>query len=305
MDRLAFVFSGQGAQYPGMGKELAEKSPAAAAIFQQADAIRPGTSQMCFSGTEAELAETVNTQPCIFAVELAAAAALEAAGITPQAIAGFSLGEVAALTYGGMVPFATGFDLVCRRGALMQADAEAVDSAMAAVLKLDPETVEQLCSQFDQVYPVNYNCPGQISVSGSKAEMGAFTQAVKAAGGRALPLRVRGGFHSPFMAKAAVAFGELLKDVELAEPKYTLYSDRTGRPYAGDYRQLLAEQISHPVRWQDIVTHMIESGIQTFVEVGPGKPLCGLISKTNSAVRCLHVEDWASLQETIEEVRLC
>ncbi|MGN0969099.1 MAG: ACP S-malonyltransferase, partial [Oscillospiraceae bacterium] len=198
MGKIAFVFAGQGAQFAGMGRDLYERSAAARQVFDRVDAIRPDTSAQCFEGTDAELKETKNTQPCMFAVEMAAAAALTDAGIRADMTAGFSLGELAALTYSGAADLETGFKLVWRRGEWMQKASEQEPTAMAAVLKLTNEQVEELCSQFKQVYPVNYNCPGQVSVSGAEAEMPAFSAAVKAAGGRAVPLKVRGAFHSPF-----------------------------------------------------------------------------------------------------------
>ncbi len=306
MAKLAFVFSGQGAQYSGMGKALCEKQAAAAAVYRQADALRPGTSDQCFSASAEELAETKNTQPCMFTMELAAAAALSAAGVSADMAAGFSLGELAALTFAGGLSFPAGFQLVTLRGRLMQAAAEQADTGMAAVLRLDDAQVEALCAKYSQVYPVNYNCPGQVSVAGLKEQLAPFMQDVKAAGGRALPLKVRGAFHSPFMAPAAEEFAKALQGLTFQQPEVELYSDFTGKPYsAGDFAQLLAMQIKSPVRWRDIIGNMIAAGADTFVELGPGTTLCGLIGKIDKNVRCFHVEDEQSLQETVQGVRGC
>ncbi|MBQ8239085.1 MAG: ACP S-malonyltransferase [Oscillospiraceae bacterium] len=305
MGKVAFVFPGQGAQYPGMGRSLCEVSPAAAGVFRMADSLRPGTSSQCFSGTEEELKETKITQPCIWAVEMAAAAALNEAGIQADMTAGFSLGELSALSYAGVVDASTCFELVCERGRLMQDAAVAVETSMAAVVKLSHETVEEICTRFEGVYPVNYNCPGQVTVAGLKSSMADFSAAVKEAKGRALPLKVSGGFHSPFMAEASAAFGKLLEPVVFKTPAIPLYSNLTGLPYEGDMKHLLEKQICSPVRWEAIIRQMIAAGVDTFIEVGPGSVLQGLIGKIDKHVRVFGVSDAESLAKTIQEVKAC
>jgi [acyl-carrier-protein] S-malonyltransferase len=286
-----------------MGQSLAQCSPAAQEIFQMAERIRPGTTQQCFTGTKEELTETKNTQPCMFCVELAAAAALREQGIEADALAGFSLGEISALAWSGAVSLEEGFRLVTRRGELMQQASEEAESGMIAVMKLAPEQVEEICGQFNRVYPVNYNCPGQIVVSGAAEEMDGVKEAVKAAKGRAVPLAVRGAFHSPFMASAAEGLQETLKDYTFQQPRVPLYSNYTAQPYEGDFRQLLSKQVVSPVRWQTIVENLIAAGVDTFIEVGPGKTLCGLIQKTSKEVRTFHVEDEDTLKATVAALK--
>ncbi len=299
MGKIAFVFSGQGDQYPGMGKMLAEKYPAAQRIFLHCDGIRPGTSSQCFYGTEEELKETINTQPCLFALELAAAAVLMEKGIRPAAAAGFSLGEVAAATVSGAFDLGTGFRLVCRRGEIMQREAEKFDTAMAAVLKLEPAQVQEICGRHPGVYPVNFNCPGQITVSGLSSRMADFLADVKAAGGRAIPLKVKGAFHSPFMQEAAKAFAEELAGVETKERTVTLYSNLTAAPYTEDTTGLLSAQICNPVQWEKLVRNMIRDGVDTFIEIGPGETLTNMIKRIDREVKAV------SAREYLAEVEAC
>ena len=289
MGKTAFVFAGQGAQYPGMGEDLA-LTEAGSNLFETLDEIRPGTSTLCFSGTPQELSRTVNTQPALFAAEMAAVSLLTEMGVRAQMAAGFSLGELSALAYAGAGSLTEMFRIVLKRGELMQLASEKYPAKMAAVLKLGTQTVEELCNGFESVYPVNYNCPGQITVSAEADQMPAFSAAVKAAGGRVMPLQVGGGFHSPFMQEAADAFAAYLKTYTLVRPDVPVYANAASQPYPEDPAQMLPKQIVSPVRWEESIRAMIEAGADTFVEIGPGQTLSGMIRRIDKTVRVLHAQ---------------
>lgn len=290
MGKIAFVFSGQGAQYSGMGKELYDASPAAKAVYDMADSVREGTSKQCFEGSTEELCKTVNTQPCVFTADLAAAYALTEKGIAPDCVAGFSLGEISALAFSKILSDEEAFKLVCIRGELMDKAATENPGAMVAVMKISPQQVEEVCSQFDKTYPVNYNSPAQTVVATTSKNVDAFCEAVKNAGGRAKQLAVSGAFHSPFMADAAKGLGEYMENVGFSEPEVQIYSDYTAKPYKGDYKALVKAQVENPVKWQTIVENMVADGVDTFIEVGVGKTLTGLIKRINPDVKAFKVE---------------
>ena len=299
MGKVAFVFAGQGAQYPGMGKELYEISPAAKKIMDEAERLRPGTMEQCFSGTAEELAITANTQPCLFTVDLMCAAALLEKGILPDLCAGFSLGEVAAASFTGVLDFESSFAFIQERARLMQSCADSAPGFMAAVLRLSNELVISLCEKFERVYPVNFNAPGQVVVSGAVNQKEAFLQAVSEQGGRVLPLKVGGAFHSPLMSSAAQALDSWLKNAVTHLPSVPLYANRTAAAYGPDAAKLLSEQVDHPVLWEQSVRSMKDAGAELFVELGPGVVLTGLIKKIIPDAAVCHVENSASLAEAV------
>jgi [acyl-carrier-protein] S-malonyltransferase len=302
MGKTAILFAGQGAQFVGMGKELYESNPAARAVYDMGEALCPGILKLCFEGPAESLNQTAHTQPALFLTDLACARALEAAGVKADMAAGFSLGEIPALAFTGVLSDEEAFKLVMLRGDAMQACAEAHPGAMAAVLKLPNEKVEELCGQFEQMWAVNYNCPGQLSCAGSCEEIDAFCDAVKAAGGRAVKLAVSGAFHTPYMRAATEALSEALSKVAPKAPTIPLYANYTAELYPTEpeaIRATIAEQASHSVRWESILRAMAASGADTFIEVGAGATLTKLVSRTLPEATALTVGDPVSLAHTL------
>lgn len=237
MGKIAFVVRRAGRAVYGHGARAVRKArPPRAPSTSCATEFGPARPTSALPATKAALSVTENTQPAMFATDLACAQALRVRGVQPAMAAGFSLGEVAAAAFTEMLCTEDAFRLVVRRGALMQACAEKHSGSMAAVLRLPNEKVEALCASFAHVYPVNYNCAGQLTVAGDSDEMPAFIKAVAENGGRAVPLAVSGAFHSPFMAEASDGLGEYLADVNPREPSIPLYANLTAQPYAGDLR---------------------------------------------------------------------
>lgn len=302
MGKIAFVFSGQGAQYSGMGKSLYDMGLGAKALFDTCEALRPGTLQQCFAGEAEALSKTENTQPCMYLVEMAAALSLTERGFRADGAAGFSLGEIGALAFAGAYTPETGFQIVTERGRCM-AKPQTEKTAMAAVVKLDADTVCRTAAAFDRVYPVNFNCPGQVTVSGAAESIESFSGKIKEMGGRCIPLAVSGAFHSPFMADAAAAFGEYLKKVDFAATEIPVYANCTARPYDGSVAEMLVRQMQSPVLWQKTVENMAADGFTAFIEVGPGNTLCGLIRKTLPEAKVYAVDSAESLEETVKAVK--
>lgn len=306
MGKIAFLFAGQGAQTVGMGKDLYDAHESAKAIFDKGEELRPGTEALCFEGPGDVLTKTENTQPCLFLTDLACAQMLTDAGIHADMAAGFSLGEIPALAYAGVLSFADAFRLVTLRGKTMSECAAAHPGSMVAALKLPNEVVESVCKEFSHVYPVNYNCPGQLSCAGAVDELDAFAEAIKAKGGRAVRIAVSGAFHTPSMAKATEALAEALAGMEVQAPSLPLYCNTTGERYPADpatVEAMVANQASHPVLWEKILRDMAANGVDTFIEVGAGKTLTGLVGRTLPEARALRVSDEATLAETLAALR--
>ena len=296
---IAFVFDGQGAQRPGMGRELYEAYAAAKAVFDLAEGIRPGTSKQCFTAGKEELADTANTQPCLYTVNLAAAEALKERSIRPDALAGFSLGELSALAYAGSMSYEEGLQLTMKRGRLMADEAGRAPGAMAAVIGLTATDVEALCRETEGFSPANYNAPGQTVVSGLKEALPAFRQAAAAKGGRVLPLNVSGAFHSVHMQGAAAGFLKELEAVDFKSPAIPVYANLSAAPYGDEIERTLAGQISGPVRWVESIERMRAAGIDTFIAMGAGNTLCGLIKKIAPDAMCHAVSDAQSLEAAV------
>ena len=286
--KKAYVFLGQGAQYSGMGKDLYESNPKARALFDKADEILGfKISEIMFSGTDEELKQTRVTQPAIFLHSVALAVAL-GEEFQPDMVAGHSLGELSALTAAGALSFEDGLRLVSARAEAMQKACEVKPSTMAAVIALADEKVEEVCAGIDGVVvAANYNCPGQVVISGEVESVQAACVALKEVGAkRALPLNVSGAFHSPMMEPARAELQKAIEATEFHTPCCAVYQNVDAQPHTNpvEIKQNLIAQLTSPVRWSQAVERMCADGATAFEELGPGQVLQGLIKKINKEV---------------------
>ena len=303
--KIAFMFSGQGAQFPGMMKDLYDAEPAAKRVFDAADAaLGRGIADLCFTGAQEELNLTHNTQPCVLAADLAAGMALRAHGVEPAALAGFSLGEYAALAFAGSVAMDDVFEIIQYRADSMQDAVAPGEGAMAAMLGGTSEQVEAVCAAVTDGYVVaaNYNAPAQTVISGVAA---AVEQAVALAAQqriRGVRLPVSAPFHCALMEPAARKLEALFAEKAFAPPSVPVYMNVDGEPNtdAAAIPGLLVRQAMSPVRWTRTLERMQADGIDTFIECGPGKTLHGLARKTLKGATILRAGDMASLRETLD-----
>lgn len=309
MGKLAFLFPGQASQYPGMGRELVENHPVARQVFDDADdALGFSLSQMCFSGSEDDLKLTANTQPAILTASVATYRILEEKGVRPDFVAGHSLGEYSALVAGGGLSFADAVRLVRKRGAYMQEAVPAGEGAMAAILGLSPAVVVDICKRAaggQVVSPANLNSPEQTVISGHAAAVKRAVELASQSGAkRAVILPVSAPFHCALMKPAQERLEADLRGPafsNLAMPVVTNV-DADTIATGEEARDALIRQVSMPVRWEESVRLLIEEGVTSFVEVGPGRVLTGLLRQIERSVHALNVEDEKSLQTTLEKL---
>jgi [acyl-carrier-protein] S-malonyltransferase len=300
---LAFLFPGQGSQYVGMGQALAEAHPESRAVFDEADsALGFPLSRLCFEGPEEELKLTANTQPAILATSIAAFRALAARGPRPDWVAGHSLGEYSALVAAGTLSLSDAVVAVRRRGRYMQEAVPVGQGAMAAILGLDLAAIEKACAEAaagEVVAPANINSPGQVVIAGHAAAVERASALCKAAGAkRAVPLPVSAPFHCALMRPAQDRLEKDLSAIVFLDPDPPLVNNVDARPVrsAAECREGLVRQVSAPVRWQESVEQLLKAGVSTFVEVGPGSVLVGLVRKIAKEARVANVEDPEGLE---------
>lgn len=286
--KKAYVFPGQGAQFVGMGKDLYDNNEEAKALFEKAnDILGFRITDLMFNGTEDDLKQTKVTQPAIFLHSVILAKSL-GDEFQPDMVAGHSLGEFSALVAAGALSFEEGLKLVSKRAQAMQKACEANPSTMAAVLALPDEKVEEICASIGHVVaPANYNCPGQLVISGSHEGIDEACEKLLAAGAkRAMKLKVGGAFHSPLMASAEKELAEAIEAAEIKAPVCPVYQNVDGKPHTDpkEIKENLVKQLTAPVRWTQDIQAMIADGATEFIELGPGAVLQGLVKKINREV---------------------
>lgn len=309
MKKYALIFPGQGAQKSGMGKDLYENSEAARKVFETANKVLGyDIANLCFNGSEEDLMKTINSQPCILAVELAAYEALKEKypELEVACTAGHSLGEYAALYAAGAIDLETVLKLIQKRANLMNDAAEKTSGSMAAVLGLDNETVINLTDKMNNVYVANFNSPGQVVITGEKEEINNNLDKFKEAGAkRVIPLAVSGAFHSPLMNSASNEFIKFVEQFEFNNTEIPVYTnvDAEATTNGEELKNKLPKQICSSVHWTQTINNIEKEGITNFIEIGPGKVLAGLNKKINAELDTLNIFDYESLMNVVSEIK--
>ena len=306
MSKIAFIFPGQGAQACGMGQDFYEQTETGKRIFDKATELMGfSMPQLCFEEND-RLDITEYTQAAMVTASIAMMRVLEENGIKPDVAAGLSLGEYCALAAAGVMSDEDAIRTVRQRGILMQEAVPVGEGAMAAILALDAAAIEEVTGAMEGVWIANYNCPGQIVISGEKAAVEEACEKLKAAGAkRAVMLNVSGPFHSGMLADAGEKLGEVLSQVELHEPQIPYVANVTAQyvKSAAEVKELLTRQVSSSVRWQQSVEAMIGDGVDTFIEIGPGKTLAGFMRKISRDVKTLNVEKLEDIGKVAEALK--
>ncbi|HKT44729.1 MAG TPA: ACP S-malonyltransferase [Gaiellaceae bacterium] len=298
--KVAFCFPGQGSVEPGMGRDIAAAVAEARAVYERGSgAANLDLERLCFHGDASELLDTAVQQPALVATSLAVLAAIRARGIEPDYVVGHSVGEFAALAAAGSMTDEEAIALVRERGIAMAEAAARHPGSMAAILGLEDEVVETLCRKILGVWPANYNCPGQIVVSGENAAVDECCERAQEAGARrAVKLKVSGAFHSPLVARAADRLRPAVERVKFQEPTAPFMSTVTARlESAQRMGPLLVDQLTAPVRFTQAASELMREGVRTFVEVGPGNVLSGLVKRIDRSVKAVSVNSLAALDE--------
>ena len=308
-NKIAFLFPGQGAQYVGMGKELMEEFSAAREIMDKADQILDtDIKRICLEGPKEDLNHTSNTQPAIFTVSMMANQILTDRGIIPTIVAGHSLGEYSALAAARSFSFEDGLNLVRKRGIFMDEALPAGLGSMAAIIKLDQEKIAEICDKVDGVCEIaNYNSPSQIVISGEKEAIGEAVELAKEAGAlKAVELDVSGPFHSTLMEPAREKLSEEINKVDLTDPSVPVVANASAskQDTADSIKENLLAQLTSSVRWIESMELMIDNGIDTFIEVGPGRVLKGLMRRIDRSVNVYNVQDVKSLNKTLDKLEV-